>query len=262
MFLNEWASWQREDGEACAQLKGVLRTLSPSPSELLEPGELRKVSLDDPKRYPTLKMPYGQEVALIHASAGMRRIVALAYLLVWTWQEHLESCKLRGDSPTKEIIFLIDEIEAHLHPQWQRRIVTALLKVMEALTGEHDVRVQLIAATHSPLVLVSTESFFDPDQDAVWELDLVDGEVKLRTFPWRRHGDANAWLTSSVFELQEPRSLEAEHALSEALELLRKPRPSNQEVERVDGLLRDALSDVDRFWMRWTAYRKSLGGSA
>lgn len=260
-LIRDWASWQREDGDACAQLKSVLRTLSPSPSELLEPGELRKVSLDDPKRYPTLKMPYGQEVALIHASAGMRRIVALAYLLVWTWQEHLESCKLRGDTPAKEIIFLIDEIEAHLHPQWQRRIVTALLKVMEALTGEHDVRVQLIAATHSPLVLASTESFFDPDHDAIWELDLVEREVKLRGFPWRRHGDANAWLTSSVFELQEPRSLEAEHALSEALELLRKPRPSNEEVERVDGLLRDALSDVDRFWLRWTAYRKSLGGS-
>ncbi len=60
--------------------------------------------------------------------------MALAYLLVWTWQEHLRACEIRGTKPAKEIIFLIDEIEAHLHPQWQRRIVKALLDVMSALT--------------------------------------------------------------------------------------------------------------------------------
>ncbi len=257
-LIRDWASWQRENGEAFAQIKTVLRTLSPSPTEPLEPGELRKVSLGDPKRHPTLKMPYGQDVPIIHASAGMRRVVALAYLLVWTWQEHVEAAKLRGDEPTKEIIFLIDEIEAHLHPQWQRRIVPSVLDVMEALTGEHDVKVQLVAATHSPMVLVSTESLFDPDRDAIWELDLVDDNVTLTESQWRRHGDVNTWLTSSTFDLQEPRSLEAEHALSEALDLLQSPEPASEDVERIDALLKAALSDVDRFWLRWTGYRKSL----
>jgi len=65
-----------------------------------------------------------------------------------------------------------------------------------------------------------------------------------------------------VFELKEPRSLEAEFALSEALTLLRNPSPAAEDIERVDGLLRAALSDVDRFWVRWTAYRKSVTGAA
>lgn len=112
-------------------------------------------------------MPYGQDVPLVFASAGMKRVVALAYLLVWTWHEHLRACELIDDEPAQEIIFLIDEIEAHLHPQWQRRIVPALLDVMDALTGDHQVPTQLLVATHSPLVLASVESHFNSQIDAL-----------------------------------------------------------------------------------------------
>jgi AAA domain, putative AbiEii toxin, Type IV TA system len=185
-LIRDWASWQREDGKAFARLKSVLQALSPSHLEQLVPGELRKVSLDDPKRHPTLKMPYGQDVALIHASAGVRRVVALGYLLVWTWQEHLEACKLRGDTSAKEIIFLIDEVGAHLHQQWQRRVVPALLAVMQALTGEHDVMTQIITATHSPLVLASIDALFDEDRDGLFLLDLKEQGVSLQEQPWAK----------------------------------------------------------------------------
>ncbi len=189
-----------------------------------------------------------------------RRIVALAYLLVWTWQEHLAACRHQGIKPAREIVFLVDEIEAHLHPQWQRRIVPALLDVMAALTGEHDVPVQLITATHSPLVIVSMESIFDEEKDAIWELDMVEGSVQLRQSAWYRRGDANSWLTSSVFDLKEPRSIEAEVAISQALALARADSPPRADLERVDGLLRAALGDVDRFWIRWSAFMSSLEG--
>lgn len=258
-LTRDWASWQREGGTAFDDLCRVLETLSPSPTERLVPGELRKLSLDDPKRYPTLRMPYGQEVPVVHASAGMQRIIALAYLVVWTWQEHLAASRLRGSPPVGEIIFLVDEVEAHLHPQWQRRIVPALLSVMDALTGDHAIKVQLIVATHSPLVLASTEPAFDPEQDAIWELDLVDGRVQLHESPWQRHGDANAWLTSSVFDLGAPGSVDAEHAVAEALALLRNRNQDPLEIARVDDLLRRSLGEVNRFWVRWSEYRRSLG---
>lgn len=258
-LIRDWASWQREGGPTFDELRKVLEILSPSPTERLEPGELRKLSLDDPKRYPTLKMPYGQDVAVVHASAGMRRIIALAYLLVWAWQEHVAASKLRGSPPIGEIILIIDEVEAHLHPQWQRRIIPALLAVIDALTGDHATSVQLIVATHSPLVLASTEPFFDPEQDAIWELDLVDGRVQLHESPWQRHGDANAWLTSSVFDLGAPGSVDAEHAVAEALALLRNRNQDPLEIARVDDLLRRSLGEVNPFWMRWSEYRRSLG---
>ena len=50
---------------------------------------------------------------------------------------------------------------------------------------------------------------------------MSTGRVKPRRFPLRRVGDVNNWLTSTVFDLSEPRAIEAEEALEEAKELLR-----------------------------------------
>lgn len=251
-LIRDWGSWQREKGRPFELLSEVLKTLSPSPQEPLEAGELRKLTASDPKRYPTLRMRYGEDVAVIHASAGMRRIIALAYLLIWSWEEHLASASTRGEAAAKEIIFLVDEIEAHLHPQWQRRIVPALLQVMDTLTKTHGSRVQLVAVTHSPLVLASAEPFFDADQDAWFDLDLEQGGVVLRKRPYVRHGDVGNWLTSEAFDLKEPRSLEGETAVRAAIELMNQPNPSGGEIAKADEALRAAgIPDIDRFWVRW-----------
>jgi hypothetical protein len=265
-LILDWGSWQRENGDAFSQLTRVLGALSPA-NEPLKPGALTRVSLNDARDQPTLAMPYGQEVALVLASAGMRRIVALAYLLVWTWQEHLRACAIRGTRPAREIVFLIDEIEAHLHPQWQRRIVTAILDVMTALTDTHAVSVQLVATTHSPLVLASTEPAFDPEKDAWFDLDLYPGDngarVQLKKREFVRHGDVSNWLTSDAFDLEEPRSVEAENAIGKARALLRRrKRPTVREAEAVGTELRKAgLPDIDPFWVRWGAFVEELGAA-
>lgn len=261
-LIRDWGSWQREGGDAFATLKQVLGVLSPEPQEKLIPGELRKLTLDDPRRYPTLRMPYGQDVAVIHASAGMRRIIALAYLLVWAWQEHLETARLLGKPHAREVIFLIDEIEAHLHPQWQRRIAPALLAVMSALAKQHTSRVQLITATHSPLVLASAEPLFDTEQDAWFDLDLEEAEVILRKRPFVRRGDVSNWLTSEAFDLKEARSLQAETAIRQALELARQTATSPAQIRKVNDLLRQSLGDTDRFWVRWKEFLLAHGGTS
>jgi hypothetical protein len=260
-LILDWASWQRENGDAFSQLRGVLRALSPGNKEPLRPGRLMRIGVDDTRDHPTLALPYKQEVPLVHTSAGMRRIVALAYLLVWTWQEHLRACDIRGTKHAKGIIFLIDEIEAHLHPQWQRRIVNALLDVMGVMTGTHTVSVQMITTTYAPLVLASAEPYFEPARDVIWELDLVDDHVELKEFPWRRVGDVNNWLTSTVFDLSQPRGLDAEKAIDEARALLRKsPKPTLEEFEEVDQKLRRVLGDIDPFWIRWSYHLEQMRG--
>lgn len=258
-LLDDWALWQAGNDHAFQVLKEVLKVLSPSPAETLTPGELRKLTINDPQRYPTLRMPYGEDVALIHASAGMRRILAIAYLLTWAWQEHLESAQLRGDEPAHEIIFLIDEIEGHLHPQWQRTIVPALLRVMEALTGEHRCKIQLIAATHSPLVLASLEPFFDETQDAWFDLDLEARAVVLRKRPYVRRGEVGDWLVSEAFDLRAPRSLEGERAIIAAEQLMHQDAITPEELSIVEQKLREAgLPDIDTFWVQWRAFRDRI----
>lgn len=256
-LIDDWALWQAGNSQSFRVLTNVLETLSPSPAERLIPGDLRKLTVKDPQRYPTLRMPYGEDVAVIHASAGMRRIIALAYLLTWAWQEHVESAKLRGQKPTREIVFLIDEVEGHLHPHWQRRIVPALLKVMDALTGGQAVKVQLIASTHSPLVLASVEPTFDADNDAWFDLDLEEEQVMLRKRPYVRHGEVGNWLVSEAFDLKEPRSFEGEQAMAAAQAVLDAAAPSAKAIEEADrGLRKAGLPDIDPFWVQWGYFKE------
>lgn len=255
-LIRDWGSWQREGGDAFHELKKVLDALSPSEEEPLRPGELVKISIDDPKRYPTLAMPYGQDVPVIHASAGMRRVIALAYLLVWAWHEHLAAAELLGDEPATEVIFLVDEIEAHLHPRWQLRIIPALLAVMDKLTGKHGSRVQLITATHSPLVLASAEPDFDPARDRWFDLDLEPHggkpRVRLQERPFNKMGTAGRWLTSEAFDLEsEGRAPKIELLLEQASQALLKESSSPSAMRKLDGQLRHVLGDTDPFWTRW-----------
>lgn len=204
-LLNDWVLWQASQKPAFEQLKRVLEILSPSENEIITPAEPMRIG-ESVQELPALRMPYGQDVALTHASAAIRRICSLAYLLVWTWHEHNLACERYRVNPAREIVFLIDEIECHLHPQWQRRIVPALLNVMQGLTGTRDVPLQLIVATHSPLVLASVEPEFDAKRDCVRDFDLVDNRVEVNSIKWTRKGDVNAWLSSDVFNLKQPSS--------------------------------------------------------
>lgn len=260
-LIQDWASWQREDGEAFDQLCRVLKNLAPSEDEPILPGRLKRVYLDDVRDQPTLKMPYQEDVPLIHASAGMRRIVALAYLLVWTWREHQRACEILETNPAREIIFLIDEIEAHLHPQWQRRIVPALLDVMEALTGASDVPVQILAATHSPMILASLEPLFDEDEDCLLHLGYSDKEVVLEDVPWSKQGDATSWLVSEVFGLKQARSRDAERAIGAAQAYMRNDTdalPTGLESsEEIQKELERVLPGHDPFWPRWVVHVES-----
>ncbi len=263
-LIHDWVLWQKGGDPAFADLIKVLETLSPSSDERLEPGHPVRLGLDV-KDYPSLRMPYGQEVALVHASAGMRRIAALAYLLVWTWREHLLACQQTGRKQAKEIIFLVDEIECHLHPQWQRQVVPALLRVMKALTGK-NVPVQLIVATHSPLVLASLEPNFDPQQDKVFNIQLQERQACVIEAPWAKQGDVVNWLVSDAFGLQQARSIDAERAIEAAEAFMRDDHTSlpaklrtrdaiHQELQRV-------LAGHDEFWPRWLVRTQPEQGGA
>lgn len=252
-LISDWAGWQKERGVAYKRLCAVLAALSPSEAEAIKPGDLMRISLDDARDIPTVRMPYGQDVPVLHASAGIRRILALAYLLVWTWEEHLKAAAIIGEDATPQVTFLIDEIECHLHPKWQRRIVGALLEVMQSLAQEASV--QVIAATHSPLVMASVEPIFDAAQDAWFDLDFEQvgeqHEVVLRQREFVRHGDVGNWLTSDAFDLRSSRSKEAEQAIERAIDAMKQPDFSKAQAQKVHRDLLKVLGDTDPFWMRW-----------
>lgn len=258
-LIQDWVLWQKGREPAFDDLSKVLDALSPSGQEKLTPGEPVRIGLDVTD-YPSLRMPYGQDVALVHASAGMRRIAALAYLLVWTWREHQLASHQIDKKPAKEIIFLIDEIECHLHPQWQRRIVPALLRVMEALTGER-VAVQVIVATHSPLILASVEPSFDESKDSIFTIGLKGNDATIERETWAKQGDVVNWLVSDAFGLKQARSVEAEQAIEAAEAFMRDGQQALPErldtKQKIHNALVRVLPGGDHFWPRWVVWTEA-----
>jgi len=262
-LLYDWVTWVHANDENARSMDSVLGALSPDQGSGrgLKAGSPVRVSVDDARDIPTIWTDYAGQVPIIHASSGIRRIVALAYLLTWSWSEHRIASELRGETPSRRAIMLFDEVESHLHPRWQRSILRALLKVGSVLPGSVDV--QLVVSTHSPLVLASTEPWFDSERDAWFDLDL-EGDPPRATLNRRAytpHGTTGSWLTSEAFHLAEDRSLEAEQAILRAKAILRERNASLDEVMNAHADLRATLPDIDRFWVRWNAYVESRGGS-
>lgn len=264
-LVADWASWIREGKDDAKRMAAVLALLAPtSGDEPLKPGaDFARLSVNDARDIPTVHMGYGQDVPILYASLGVRRIAALAYMLSWAWREHLIASRQLGQQPSSRIVMLFDEIEAHLHPRWQRAVVPALLKVVQTLTDDAGASVQLIAATHSPLVLASVEPLFDFNQDAWFDLDLENHKVELRKRAYVRLGEVGNWLVSEAFDLNEPRSLEGESAVRAATAVLSAGQPSLAEVEAADKQLREAgLPDIDPFWVRWDYFAEQARKSA
>lgn len=263
-LIQDWVTWQQErvqaDPAPFELLRRALEELS-HPDEPLRPGEPRRVFVDDARKFPTLDLGY-DNVPVIHASAGMRRILALAYLVAWTWSEHLESCRLMDLPASERIVLLIDEVETHLHPRWQRHIVPALLRVMSDLSP--TMQVQVVLTTHAPLVLASLEPSFDADRDRLFLFELDGKTVSVRDLPWTKRGDAIGWLTSEVFGLDQARSVEAERAIEAAEAHMRGEAselpPELSTEEDIHRELIRVLPDQDRFWPRWIVRRDRQAG--
>lgn len=261
-LTRDWLDWEKREPELFAVFKAVLEHLSP-PGETMRPaGSAVRMPGPDVSSMPALETSYGV-VPLPHTSAAMRRILALAYFLVWTWHEHEVQSALIGGEPERRIIIIIDEVEAHLHPKWQRQLMPALLTAARHLSPVANV--QFIVSTHSPLVLASLEPDFDDDTDRLFHLDLRDGTPRLERKPWEPYGDASGWLTSDIFQLGEARSQPAEDAIGEALGLIERNQaiaPEAADVDRIDRALRRHLPSLDPVWAQWTLYKRRLAMEA
>ena len=258
-LVRDWVTWQRSrEREAFATLTRVLEHLSAADLGSLAPGEPVRMP-GDPREIPTVTFPYG-EVPIVLTSAGVRRILVLAYMIIWSWREHVVAAQQVGREPVDTMVILVDEMEGHLHPRWQRAILPALM-TLGGLLGER-IKIQIVVATHSPMVLASVEPDFSEETDALYHLALESGNVTMRRLEFHKYGDSSGWLTSPVFGLRHARSREAEDAIEAAKELQLQADPRVAEVERVAAALRRCLSPDDPFWPRWVYFAEQVGAES
>ena len=262
-LLFDWSSWVKDRDQSNANaMQAALKALSAGGGDTLSIGPVQRLDIQDSRDIPTILTTYAGAVPILHAAAGVRRVCALAYVLTWAWKEHRLAASHFGQEATDSVIMLFDEVESHLHPRWQRTILTSLRNLGSALLD--NTNLQLVVTTHSPLVMASAEAWFDPEQDAWFDLDLEGAPPRavLRERHYLPHGGAGAWLTSEAFDLATDRgSVEAEEAIVRARALLRDPEPRLEDVMAAHEALRAALPDVDAFWVRWNAFVERAGGT-
>lgn len=256
-LVRDWVRWQSNpQSEQFKSFELVLAKLSPPDLGKLRPGQTVRIP-DDPRDIPTLIHPYG-ETPIVYASAGVRRIVTLAYLIVWAWHEHLIAANMAQTTPQRRMVVLVDELEAHLHPKWQRSFLPALMELSGLLAP--TLKAQYIVATHSPLVMASSESVFDASTDKLFHLDMeTTQEVTLKEVEYVAFGDVSSWLTSPVFELRHARSNEGEAAIEAAKAIQLRGKGSASEIRAIQDRLKLHIASDDRFWPRWVAFAERFG---
>lgn len=255
-LIRDWIRWQSAtDRKTFDQFASILKRLSPEDLGTLTPGDPVRLP-GDPREIPTIQHRYAT-VPVTHASAGVQRVLLLAYLIIWSWREHELAAERMGRSPLRRMMVIVDELEAHLHPKWQRIVLPALMGVGDLLSS--DLTVQMIAATHSPMILASMEATFDASIDVLYHLFGAGPTVKLEETPFVKYGDASGWLTSPLFGLRHARSREAEMAIEDAKRLQLLAKPSVEDVTSVSDRLRLHLAGDDKFWPRWLYFSEQHG---
>ena len=255
-MIRDWVRWQlAPDRKTFDQFAAALKRLSPEDLGTLTPGAPTRLPRDV-REIPTIQHKYGS-VPVTHASAGVQRVLLLAYLIIWCWQEHLLAAQQVGASPLRRMMVIVDELEAHLHPKWQRIVLPALMSVGDILSG--DLAIQTIAATHSPMILASMEGEFSADTDSLYHLYGAGRGVTLEETPFVKYGDVSGWLTSPLFGLRQARSREAELAIDAAKRLQLEEEPSAEQVAEVSERLKRYLASDDKFWPRWLYFAEEHG---
>ncbi len=119
-------------------------------------------------------------------SDGQRAVLALAADLAWRMAQgnpHLQ------DPLSSEAIVLIDEVELHLHPSWQQRILDDLRRTFP--------NAQFIVSTHSPQVLTTIEP------EHIVELAREDGHIVAGSVAGWTYGAEAGDVLSAVMGVKE-----------------------------------------------------------
>lgn len=169
-----------------------------------------------------VKTPYG-EVQLRALSLGYRTLIA------WTIDLAMQLFARYPDSknPLHEpAVVLVDEIDLHLHPKWQRQLFANL--------SHQFPQVQFVVTAHSPLIVQAAGA--DANIVVVRRPEgqdhVVIDKAPSAVHSWR----VDQILTSDLYGLPSARSPELDEKYARRRVLLRKPKLTKKEQAELDEL--------------------------
>jgi predicted ATPase len=104
-----------------------------------------------------------------------------------------------GEASSRPFLLLLDEIDVHLHPAWQRKVLPMVQKLFPSA--------QVVVTTHSPLVVGSVSDAW------IYPLAFEGDRVVLRPRLPSAAGQSYASVLKSVFGIDEEFDLETETLL-------------------------------------------------
>ncbi len=136
----------------------------------------------------------------------------LKSILSWLLDLSMRMEKLTwvDDTPLfdRNIILFLDEVEAHLHIEWQRKILPVIQKLLP--------NAQIFVSTHSPFVVNSVDDAW------VYNLEVKKGNAKVRKIELSQDGRSIASVLRNIFGVNETFGVEVENDLAAFRLLLKK----------------------------------------
>jgi len=215
----------RKDGDDVRRfnrLKSVVAALLPNlTAEDIEFRGPRIEGRDPDQSGLYVRTPSGM-TPLVDLSLGYQTMFAWTVDLAW----RLFNAFPDSSEPLLEsAIVLIDEVDLHLHPRWQRDLRQHLLN--------HFPKVQFIATTHSPVT--AQETLSQGGNVAVVRWDHDEAYILNRPIP-TREWRYDQLLASELFGFGSDRSQQAEAKLYERLTLIRNTNRSAEQEARLREL--------------------------
>ena len=192
-------------------------------SEITEgfPLEFIGVGEDDNGLYPEFRTPDG-DLPLNFLSQGTQSIVQWVSHLVISYADYYGYIKNFASRPA---ILIIDELDSHLHPSWQRRILPTLAK--------HFPKLQVFCSTHSPLMVAGLRA---------GQIQLLQRNKKGKVTVSTNETDIVSWsgdeILRNIFELTNVTDLATDEKLQRLMTLRRKKKLSNGETRELNRLRR------------------------
>lgn len=243
----------RKRAGAEARLKRLLDVLATVLPDVSSPKQIKIYGLPSPGLTSAatgvrISTPYG-EVSLDQLSLGYQTTVAWTVDIATQLFRNYPNSKNALAEPA---IVIVDEIDLHLHPRWQREI-------RDHLT-EHFPNVQFIATAHSPLMAQSSLqdnlAIIKRDEDHAvivsdpsivhdWRLDqIVTSELFNLKTPWPPDVEELV-VEQKALVAKTSRNQEDEQRLSVLKErLLQLPSSLSREDERALELIRRAAARI------------------
>ena len=213
----DYRSYRRQE----PAVREIIVQIGEMASEITDgfPIQFLGVEEDEGGYFPNFRTPDG-DIPLNVLSQGTQSIIQwLAHVLIG----YAEYFDYPPDLAEKPGVIIIDDIDAHLHPSWQRRIIPTLTR--------HFPYLQIFCSSHSPLMLAGLKE---------GQVQLLSRDEKGKVTVSRNDRDITGWSADEILrgflDLREPTDLETVSHLERLRELRSKQSLSSLSEEGVAEL--------------------------